>query len=458
MLDLVIKNGKIVNWNESIYADIGIQNGKIVCIGNRDSFSETAKEIDATGKLVMPGLIDSHVHIGMELGEFTSLDSFEDGTIAAAYGGTTSMVEFSIPVGNQTSLEALQKSIEIAKGNSIIDYSFHGCVTNSNEQTLHEVKEMITGGIPSIKMFTVYRDTVMLELDGVSEVLKVIAQNNGIAKIHAESAPIIEAMIKKHVDEGKLTPYYHAKSRPTISESSAVAGLIPIAEFIGAPIIFVHMTSASVRDYIKDAKSRSHIYTEFCPHYLTLTEEVYNRIDAQNFVCSPPMRSQVDCDELWHMIKDGLCDTINSDHSAYDTKQKNQYKDYFPRIPNGLPGIETRGNIMFSEGVMKGRMTENQFVQLLSTNDSKLMGLYPRKGIISIGADADIILLDPDAKYIMKATDLHMSTDYTPFEGFELTGKVTHTIIRGNVIINDSQYVNKNFRGNFIKRHSPVLY
>lgn len=458
MLDLVIKNGKIVNENESLYADVGIKDEKIVCIGNSDSFADALKEIDATGKLVMPGLIDSHVHIGMELGEFTSLDTFEDASIAAAYGGTTSMVEFSIPVGNQTSIQALQKSMDKAKGKSVIDYSFHGCVTNSTEQTLDDVKEMITGGITSIKMFTVYRDVVMLELGEVAKVLKVIAQNNGIAKIHAESAPIIEAMIKKHVDQGNLTPYYHAKSRPTISESSAVAGLIPIVEYTNAPIIFVHMTSSSVRDYIKDGKRRNHIYTEFCPHYLTLTEEVYDRNDAQNFVCSPPMRSQVDQEGLWQMIKDGLCDIINSDHSAYDTNQKNMHKDYFPRIPNGLPGIETRGHVMFSEGVMKGRMTENQFVQLMSTNDAKLMGLYPKKGNISIGADADIILMDPKAKYTMKASDLHMSTDYTPFEGFELTGKVTHTIVRGNILIDEGQHTNKDFRGNFIKRNSPILF
>jgi dihydropyrimidinase len=170
------------------------------------------------------------------------------------------------------------------------------------------------------------------------------------------------------------------------------------------------------------------------------------------------MRSKFDQDGLWQMIKDGFCDTINSDHSAYDTKQKDQHKDYFPRIPNGLPGIETRGNVMFSEGVMKGRMTENQFVQLMSSNDAKLMGLYPKKGTISIGSDADIILVNPEAKYILKASDLHMATDYTPFEGFELTGKITHTIVRGNVIIDEGQYVNKDFRGNFIKRHSPILY
>ena len=458
MLDLVIKNGKIVNWNETVRADVGIKDGVIVCIGNSESFTESAKVLDAKGNLIMPGLIDSHVHVGMELGEFTSLDDYENATLSAAFGGTTSIVDFAIPVNGQTPIEALESSMQKAKNRSIIDYSFHGCVINSNQKSLSDVRELITGGIPSIKMFTVYKDLVMLDLGGVVEVLKIISENNGIAKIHAESAPIIESMIAKHVNEGKLSPFYHAKSRPVVSESSAVAGLVPLSETTGAPIIFVHMTSGAVKPYIADAKKKHKIYTEFCPHYLTLSEEVYERADAQNFVCSPPMRSSDDVKVLWEMIEEGLCDTINSDHSAYDTTQKNIHKDYFPRIPNGLPGIETRGPVMFSEGVANGKITENQFVQMLSTNDAKLMGMYPKKGVIAIGSDADIIIIDPNAKYVMKSSNLHMATDYTPFENFEITGKVTHTIIRGNVVISDNEYVNKSFRGEMIKRTSPILY
>lgn len=458
MLDLVIKNGRVVNENESIYADVGIKDGKIVCIGKSESFAESSKIVDADGKLVMPGLIDSHVHIGMKLGEFKSLDTFEEATLSAAYGGTTSIVEFAIPVEEQTPLQALKSSMHKANGNSIVDYSFHGCVSNSDNQSLSDVKDIITGGIPSIKMFSVYRNLVMLELDGINEVLKVISKNNGIAKIHAESAPIIEAMILKYKNENKLSPYYHSKSRPIISEVSAVAGLIPMAELTGAPVIFVHMTTPAVRNYIKEAKKRIHIYSEFCPHYLTLTDEVYSRNDAENYVCSPPMRSKKDQDGLWEMINDNLCDIINSDHSAYDTNQKKLYKDNFSKMPNGLPGIETRGILMFSEGVKKGRITENQFVKLLSSNDAKLMGMYPKKGVIAIGSDADIILIDPDAKSIMKSKDLHMSTDYTPFENFEINGKITHTIIRGNIIIEDNKYINQKFRGELLKRTSPILY
>lgn len=458
LLDLVIKNGKIVNADKSIYADVGIRDGIIACIGDAQYFGEARAIIDALGKLVMPGMIDAHVHIAAEQGEFTTKDTVESATIAAAYGGTTSMIQFAIPVADESPLHALEATINATKGNSVIDYSFHGAITRLNDESLNDVKELLTGGIPSIKMFTVYRDAVMLEPLGVLKTLELVGRYHGIANIHAENAPMIESSISQYVSAGLTTPYYHMMSRPPISEVTAVSSLLPVIESTNAPTIFVHMTTSQVSGYIGWAKPRMPVFTEFCPHYLTLTDEVYSRPDGQNFICSPPMRTQEDQDGMWNMIGGDLCDIISSDHSCFSTAQKSIHKNDFSKAPNGLPGIETRGIIMFSEGVAKGRMTENQFVQLLSANSAKLMGMYPQKGIISPGSDADIVIYDPSAAFSLRNSDLHMGTDYTPFEGFKITGRPTHTIVRGNIIIKNGSYISGDFRGEMIKRGSPILY
>lgn len=456
-MDLIVRNGKVVNSDSSFYADIGIKDGKIICIGDVDYFDESVKTIDATGKLVMPGQIDAHIHIAAEQGEYISKDNVEIATKAAAIGGMTTMVQFAIPVGDERPIDALEMERNATKPNSVIDYSFHGAITRLNDQSLADIEDILTGGYPTIKMFTVYRGEVMLEPLGVLRALECIGKNNGLALIHAENVDIIEALIKQHVDAGKTTPYYHMLSRPPISEVSAVAGLLPIIESTNASTLFVHMTTSQVCDYIRWAKSRMPVFTEFCPHYLSLTDEVYSRKDGQNYICSPPMRTQADQDGMWKMIEDGLCDIISSDHSGFDLEQKARNKDFFPKAPNGLPGIETRGLLVYSEGVAKGRITENEFVRMLSTQPAKLMGMFPQKGIISVGADADIVVYDPSFKDIIRSEDLHMGTDYTPYEGFEIVGKPICTILRGNILAKDGEYVGGDFRGMEVSRTSPII-
>jgi dihydropyrimidinase len=458
MLDLIIKNGKIVNEDSTINGDIAIMDGKIAAVGSAAYFTEAKKIVDATGKLCMPGLIDSHVHIGLNMGEFATTDTMENATISAAYGGTTSMVEFAMPVGEERPLEAMKKTQAITHGHSVINYSFHGCITRNNEQSLSDLRDMLTGGIPSIKMFSIYKETVMLESLGIHRALEVITQKNGVALIHAENAPYIEALIAKYTGEGCTTPYYHMLSRPPISETMEVAKLVPLLELTSTPAIFVHMTSSMVRDTIAYAKRKGlPVYTELCPHYLTLSEEVFSRKNAENFVCSPPMRSEEDIRKMWNMINEGLSDIINSDHSAFVLAQKQKYKGFFPKMPNGLPGIETRGPVMFSEGVAKKRINENDFVRMLSSNTARLMGMYPDKGRIAPGTDADIVIVDPSAEYVMSISNLHMQTDYTPFEGLKMTGKFTDTVIGGKMVIENGTYTGE-VNGREIMRHAPDLY
>jgi dihydropyrimidinase len=457
MIDLLIKNGIVVNSNHSEKLDIAIKDGKVTALGYAEYFPEAVKEIDAKDKYVIPGMIDSHVHVNLKLGEFTTTDSFYNASLAAAHGGTTSFIDFAIPYENESPLEAVERRLSEANGNTLIDYSFHGCVTKGNEKSYQDVKDLILGGIPSIKMFTVYKDTVMVGKGEIFEVLKIINRHGGIAKFHAENAEMIDYLIAKFVREGKTIPKFHALSRPAIAELEAIASLLALIEHTDAPSIFVHMSTKESKHILEQAKKRIPVFTEVCSHYLALTEKLYEGNDGQNYICSPPIRSQEDKEGLWEMIQEGIVDVVNSDHCCYTLGQKEKYKNDFSKAPNGLPGVETRGTILFSEGVSKGKLTINQFVNLTSTKVAKLMGMYPKKGLIGVGSDADIVVFDPKFTYQLTNNDLHMQTDYTPFEGFNITGKPIHTIIRGNHLINNGKLNDETIRGNFIKRSQPIL-
>ncbi|MBP1932198.1 dihydropyrimidinase [Ammoniphilus resinae] len=457
MLDLMIKNGTVVNANGSAKQDVGIKDGKVVMLGDSAYFPESKEVIDAKGQYVLPGFIDSHVHVNLKMGEFTTLDSFYNASLAAAFGGTTTMVEFAIPYKGETPLDAVVRRKEEADNQSVINYSFHGCVTNGNDESYRDVAELITGGIPTIKMFTVYKDVVMVGKGEILQVLKIIKEKGGLAKFHAESDDIIDYQINEFIKNGKTTPMYHPLSRPSIAEAEAVSSLLTLIEHTEAPAIFVHMSTGMVKEQLKTYRNRLPVFTEVCPHYLMLSDQFYNGEDGQNYICSPPLRPAHEIDGLWEMVQSGLIDVINSDHCCYDTEQKNKYKTEFYKAPNGLPGIETRGTVFFSEAVMKNRITINQFVDFTSTKAAKLMGMYPKKGVIGIGSDADVVVFDPRTRFQITAQNLHMQTDYTPFEGFEVTGSPVHTIINGKHIIANGNLKDDSFRGQFIKRGKPIL-
>jgi dihydropyrimidinase len=457
LLDLLIKNGTVVNADQTLQADVGVKDGMIVLIGNGDYFPEAAREIDAAGKWVLPGMIDSHVHINLKLGEFTTKDDFYQASLAAAYGGTTSLIEFAVPYGEETPAQALERRLAEAKGNTVTDYGFHGCVVRGDAQSFRDVEDLVTGGVPSIKMFTVYKDLVMLDKGTIWEVLQIIGKKGGLAKFHAENADIIDSLIHRYVSEGHTSADYHVKSRPAIAELEAISSLLALIEHSGAPSLFVHMSTGKGKDMLRLAREKLPVFTEVCSHYLALTEDVYQGEHGNRYICSPPIRDQGEQDGLWSMMREGLIDVVNSDHCCYDLEQKDKYKNFFPDAPNGLPGIETRGTVLFSEGVAKGRISINQFVDLTSTRTAKLMGMYPRKGVIKAGSEADIVVFDGDTTYTLTTNALHMQTDYTPFEGFCLTGKPTDVIIRGHHIVHDGQLIDNRFRGEFLKRSGPLL-
>ncbi len=453
--DLLIKNGTIVNSTGSFQADLAIAKDKIAAVGQLEE-GLAERVIHADGRLVMPGMIDSHAHLETGVGESKSKDTYSSGSIAAAYGGTTSFVDFAFNNEGEKPADSMKRKLKEAKGNSVLDYSFHPCINSMDEESLGDIHHFLKNGFPSIKMFTVYRDSLMLEKQGIYEVLKLVAKEQGIALIHAECADMIERKIADAISAGKTLPKDHAACRPVISELEAMYGVLAMARDTKAPVIFAHMTTGESRALLERTDGAK-LFAEVCPHYLVLDEEVYERADGYNFICSPPIRGAKDREKLWELVCSGHVQMINSDHTDYHSRQKKKYADYFPKVPNGLPTLETRGMVFFSEAVVKRGMKAERFVELTSANAAKLMGVYPAKGVLAPGSDADVIIVNPECSYTMRAADMHMQTDFCPYEGLEMTGKVEYTIAGGEVLIENGVYAETGHRGKLIKRGKPRL-
>ncbi|HET7638224.1 MAG TPA: dihydropyrimidinase [Ktedonobacteraceae bacterium] len=451
MLDLVIRNGTVVLPDQGTQMDIGIQHGRIVELASTGQLGDARKVIDADKLLVFPGLIDAHVHVDQPLGEFVTNDKFGDATRAAAFGGTTMIVDFAIPDPGELPLHAFERKQALARDESYVDYGFHGCVTNGEVQSLQDIPRLIERGGSSIKAFMVYKDRLMLSHGEIREVMHTIASHNGVLFIHAEDAEIIDYLIAHRLATKDTTPYTHLLARPNISELTAISMVVNLVEETGCPTYFVHMSCAEAQEVLRSARNRRlPIRAETCPHYLTLTSQVYEGPHPENFICSPPIRSERDSVALWEMIREGLIQSVNSDHCGYDTAQKSKFRNDFTKIPNGLPGVETRNLILYSEAVGKGRLAVEDFVALTSTNVARMLGVYPRKGTIAIGSDADIVIYDPDSNWTLHSTDLHMKTDYTPFEGVSIRGRPRMTIVRGEIVMQDGQLLGQPTHGQFV--------
>lgn len=455
MWDLLIKNGTVVNSSGRMKADVAVLGGKIAAVGDFHD-GQADKVIDAEEKYVLPGMIDSHAHIQTGVGERKSGDTYYTGSIAAAYGGTTSFVDFAFLNEGETPKTAMERKLKEAEGESVLDYSFHPCITSMDPQSLEEIHQFLKNGFPSIKLFTVYRGTLMLEKAGVYRVLQMIAQEGGIALVHAESADMIERNIADAVRAGRRDARAHADSRPPITELEAMYGVYAMAKETRAPVILAHMTTGKVMDLFRQAE-KGLLFGEVCPHYLVLDDSVYDRPDGYNYICSPPIRSSQDREALWDMVDKGYVHLINSDHTDYSKSQKERHKDYFPDVPNGLPTIETRGMVFFSQAVVKRGMSLERFVDLTSANAARLMGVYPRKGVIRPGSDGDLIVIDPKARRRMEAQSMHMATDFCPYEGMEMTGAVDCTIAGGEVIIEDRKFTGTAHRGRLMERNKPQI-
>jgi dihydropyrimidinase len=462
-MSLLLKNGLVVTAQGSCTADVYVDGESIKAIGI--GLEHKADEVvDARGKYVLPGAIDPHTHLSMPFMGTTSQDDFETGTIAAACGGTTSVVDFVLQNKGESLHDAVMRKRGIADGKVAVDYSLHPAVLDPRPDVIDEVERAVKEyGTPSFKIFLFYDfrvdDYTMIRL------LEETKKHGGMVQVHAENFDIVRRMNEKLEAEKKLEPYYHAVSHAILAEEESVDKAAKMVEFTGSRIYIVHLSSKEGLWKIKKARDRGvEMYAETCPQYLTLTDERYKEKDfgGAKYVMSPPLRPQDSCDELWQGLRGGDVQTLGTDHCPFNFKgQKDMFgKDDYKKIPNGAPGIETMLMLMHSEGVVKGRISLERLVEATSTNTAKLFGLE-KKGAVAVGKDADLVVFDPKATFTITQAKLHQNVDYTPWEGWKMTGRPELVYSRGKRVAEwdgkagQMRFVGKVGAGRFVKR-APV--
>lgn len=456
----IIKGGRIATACDTFLGDICIDDGKIQEIGTNLKYKSDSI-IDASGKIVIPGGVDAHTHLNLHIANAVSVDDFYSGTVAGACGGTTCIVDHMGfgPKGCSLSHQ-LKVYHEYASGSAVIDYSFHGVVQGVDEAILKEMEAMvIKEGIPSFKIYLTY-DFKVSDEDSFKVMLR-LKELGGITTVHAENDGIINFLRAKFKNGGKTSPTYHAFSRPSESEGEAVNRMINISEMAkNAPLYIVHLSTESGLSHIKRAIERgSHVYSETCPQYLMLNEDKYMETGCEGlkYIMSPPLRTRRDSEALWKGIKDGYINVIATDHCSFSyVKDKQKGKDDFTVCPGGIPGIEERIPAIFSEGVMKGRISINKFVEVCCTNPAKIFGLYPKKGTIAPGSDGDIVIIDPDREVTLTRGMLHSNSDYTAYEGLRLKGYPILTMSKGEIIARENEFIGTRGSGSFIKRNNNL--
>ena len=451
----LVSGGTVVTATDTYPGDVLIEDEKILAVGTSLPIPAD-KKIDAHGKLVLPGGIDVHTHLDMPFGGTTSADDFESGTIAAAHGGTTSVVDFAIQYKGQTLRQAWEAWMKKAQGKAAIDYGFHMIVTDLPESVEKEMDAMVAEGVTSFKLFMAYRGVLMLDDGSIFRAFLRTAANGGTICMHAENGDVIDVLVRRALAEGHTAPKWHALTRPPRAEAEATYRAICLAEMAGVPLYVVHLSAAEALEQITLARDRGlPAYAETCPQYLFLSYSNYEEpgFEGAKYVMSPPLRAQGNEEELWRGLSGNDLQAISTDHCPFCMKeQKELGKNDFSKIPNGAPGIETRLHLVHDGGVRKGRITINRFVELTSTSPAKIFGLFPKKGTIAPGSDADIVIFDPAKKHVLSAKTHHMRVDYNPYEGREVTGKVETVLSRGKVIVEKDQFLGKPGDGSFLKR------
>ena len=454
-MSVLIKNGNIITATDNYVADIFIDGETVSAIGkNLNVKADT--EIDASGKLVFPGGIDPHVHLDMPfMGTFSS-DNYETGTRAALYGGTTMVIDFILQKQGNSLQSALDEWRGRSDNNCVGDYSFHMAVTDFNDETKKEIQGLIENeGIVSFKTFMAYKGALMIDDRQMIGLMEEVKKCGGLINVHATNGDMIDYLIGKHRAEGKLSPLYHYLSQPEITEAEAAERFVDMASYTGCPGYIVHLTCEGALNAVRNATRRNQkMFVETCIQYLILDASLYEKdFDGAKWVMSPPLREKKDQATLWAGINQGLVQVVATDHCPFKWEQKLMGKNDFSKIPNGHPAIENRMELLFSEGVVKNKITLNKYVEVACTNPAKIFGMFPRKGTIAVGSDADIVIFDPKEKHRISAKTHHMNVDYSAYEGWELTGKVKTVLLRGKVAIeNNHCHVDKGY-GKFIKRN-----
>jgi len=454
---LLIRGGTVVSENDVTPYDIIIEGEHISAHGLRGEFdTESFDEIfDATGMLVLPGLIDPHVHFDSPFMGSKTVHDFLTGTIAAAYGGVTTVISFSTQAKGTSILQNLEEHENKADGQAYVDWSIHGILLDANRQTLSEIPKLVEAGVPTFKCFTTYRHSDrMMDDDGILQVLKATAESGGMLMVHCENDSIIEYQLERELAQGNTSWIYHAKSRPSSAENVAIQRIIDLMRVEPAPVYIAHTSTLESAQLIHEARSKGDpIHSETCTQYLVLTEVELEKENGHLFICSPPLRSQRDIDALWTAARVGSVEVVSSDDAGLPTEDRTRLSEgRFDKVPNGLPGIEPRLTMLYTEGVKKNRISLPRLVSLTAANPSRLFGLFPKKGSLAPGSDADIVLFDPDVKWTMSADSLHMNTNFCPFEGREVFGKPKTVFSRGEVVIRDYELVGSPKHGRRIVR------
>ena len=458
--DTLIRGGTIVTATDTYVSDVGILGGKISVIGLNLPAEGAGKVIDAPGMLVMPGGIDVHTHLDMPFGGTTSADDFESGTVAAAYGGTTTLIDFAIQYKGQTLRHAFDTWMKKADGKAVIDYSFHCIITDIAGAQLDEMKAFVREGVPTFKLFMAYPGVFMLDDASIFKAMGVAADCGGMICMHAENGGAIDVIVQRALAEGKRSPKYHALTRPVTAEAEATSRAIALAEMAGTPVYIVHLSCNEALEKVREARDRGlRVYAETCPQYLYLSLENMDGpgFDGAKYVFTPPLREKWHQEKLWQgLAKDDL-QVVSTDHCPFCMKeQKELGKDDFTKIPNGGPGIEHRVSLVYSGGVHGGKFSSNRFVQLVSTAPAKLFGLYPRKGTVAVGSDADLIVFDANEEQTISVKTHHMRVDYSMFEGTRVKGVTKTVLSRGRVVVENGKFVGKVGAGEFLKRENPA--
>ena len=455
-MTILIKNGRIITDKENYISDIFIENGKIKTIFSQIN-NNADVVIDASEKYVIPGGIDVHTHLDMPLKNTISSDNFESGTIAAAHGGTTTIIDFPTQMRGSFPQESLDLWFQKAEGKACIDYGFHMILTDTTRIELDNLNELISEGITSFKLFTAYPGSLMLDDQSLYELMRAARELGTLICIHAENGLVIDSLIKEAIRDRKTAPIFHALTRPASLEGEAINRAIILAQVAGCALYLVHVSTEDGINKIADARERGiPVYAETCPQYLLLSLD--DMIDARGFnsakyVFTPPLREEGHQKKLWEAIKKNHIQVVATDHCPFNLKgQKDLGMEDFRKIPNGAPGIENRLHLIYEFGVLQESLSLNRWVELCSTQPAKIFGLYPRKGTITIESDADIVIWDPQKKMIISAQTHHMKVDYNLFEGVEINGTPETVISNGEIIIENNKFIGKTGRGNYLKR------
>ena len=458
MANTLIRNGTVVTARETRAADVLIEGSRIKEVRSGIPAETAEKIIDASGMYVIPGGIDAHTHLDMPFGGTTSSDDFETGTRAAAFGGTTSLVDFAIQARGTKMRDAFDIWRKKADGRACIDYGLHMIVTDLGTSGLEDMDEMVNEGVASFKLFMAYPNVLMVDDATIFKALAQTAKNGALVCMHAENGSVIDVIIAKALAEGKTAPVYHALTRPTIAEAEAVHRAIAMAEIAGAPVYIVHLSSEDALNQVREARDRGvPAFAETCPQYLLLSIEELERpnFEGAKYVFTPPLRAKENLPKLWDGLKDDHLQVVSTDHCPFCFEdQKILGKNDFTKIPNGGPGIENRLQLIYHHGVNAGKLSMNRFVEITSTAPARIFGMYPQKGEIAPGSDADIVIWDPKALYTISSKTHHMRVDYSMFEGFEVKGNARTVISRGEVIVDGGEFTGKKGRGNYLRRQA----